>query len=74
MTRDEADYYILPSTWCDTCKRQISCDVVVWEVAEERVATFSCPGCGQTLGVGLHGETAWTPRQTTARQRRGADR
>jgi hypothetical protein len=65
------DYYVLPSTWCETCKRQVSCEAQVWEVAEERLATFVCPSCGQTLGVGLHGETTWTP--TRARRRRRSE-
>jgi len=70
MTASEADYYILPSTWCEACGRQVSCDALVWEVAGERLATFTCPGCGQTLGVGLRGETTWSSRHVTARSRR----
>jgi hypothetical protein len=68
MTTGEADYYILPSTWCETCRRQVSCNALIWEVAGERLATFICPGCGQTLGVGLHGETSWSPRHATGRR------
>lgn len=68
MTTGGSYYYILPSTWCEVCRRQVSCDVQVWEVAGEHLATFTCPGCRQTLGVGLHGETTWSSRDTSRRR------
>ena len=74
MTTRGSDYYVLPSTWCDICKRQVSCDALVWDVAGEQLATFVCPNCEQTLGVGLHGEIAWTSRRATGRERGDAHR
>ena len=74
MTTGGSDYYVLPSTWCDTCRCQVSCDALVWEVGGERLATFACPGCGQTLGVGLHGDMTWSPRRATERRRRSGER
>ena len=58
---EKPDYYVLPTSWCEHCGKQVTCDVLAWEIADERLATFICPTCGRPLGVGLRGETTWTP-------------
>lgn len=73
MTTDGLDYYVLPSTWCEACQRQVTCGAQVWEVAGEQLAIFHCPGCGQTLGVGLHGETSWSPRRSIGQKQRAGE-
>lgn len=69
MTSNDPNYYILPSTWCDGCARQVTCQALVWEVADERIATFVCPTCGRPLGVGLRGQTSWSPHVAAQRRR-----
>ena len=68
MATHDEDYYILPSAWCEACARQVTCDVIVWEAAGERLATFICPGCGRPLGVGLRGHTSWSPHPLSPRR------
>src|SRR5438067_761034 len=40
MTTGSSDYYILPTAWCDTCGKEVTCDVLAWEVGPERLAPF----------------------------------
>lgn len=68
MTPYDADYYILPTAWCEDCAREVTCDALVWEVADERLATFVCPTCGRTLGVGLRGQLSWSPHAPHSRR------
>ena len=68
MTIGSSDRYILPTAWCDTCDKEVTCDVLAWEVGRERLATFVCPTCGRPLGVALHGQMSWTPRRVVTRR------
>ena len=62
MDEGGADFYALPTAWCDHCRENVECEPLAWEIAGVWVATFSCPRCGQVLAVGLHGEVSYRSR------------
>src|SRR5436309_1145292 len=63
-----ADFYAVPTAWCDKCRENVEGEPLGWEVAGTWAVTFTCPSCGQVLAVGLH-ETISYRSQLMPRER-----